>query len=75
MHQLCISQNKHLQHAAEAEHQRPVLRADVEVGESCLELVPCRWLRGRGGGQGVTLLRQHAVGWMPSCAGAQAPVA
>lgn len=65
----------YLQHAAEPEHQRPVLRADVEVGERRLGLVPSCRLQGRGGGQGVTLLRQHAVGWMPSCARAQAPVA
>lgn len=65
----------YLEHAAEPEHKRPVLRADVEVGESCLGLVPSCRLRGRGGGQGVTLLRQHAMGWMPSRAGAQAAVA
>jgi len=65
----------YLQHAAEPKHQRPVLRADVEVSESGLGLVPTRRLRGWGGWQGVTLLRQHAMGWMPSCARAQAPVA
>lgn len=65
----------YLQHAAEAEHQRPVLRTDVEVGERRLRLVAAGWLRGRCGGQCIALLCQDAVTRVAASSWAQAAVA
>jgi len=60
-----VSSQPHLQHAAEAEHHRPVLWAGVEVCEGGLGLVAPRRLGGGRGGQGVARLGQEtAVGLM-----------
>jgi len=64
----------YLEHAAEAVHQGPVLRADVEVCEGRLRLVPSRRLGGWRGRQGVPWLGQDAMGRVSSCAWPQTPI-